>query len=672
MGIEIPKIEPGNFDDLLREFKSLVPFYTPGWRLDINEKDPGTALVKLFIHFLGTIANRLNRLPEKHFISFLDRIGIKLIPAQPACVPLTFLLSEGAAEHILVPGRTRVAAGEVIFETGKNLLVSPARLIGFYYIGGPNNAVFPYPPHIIAPAPLPPVETTIFPFLPLEEKQRGFYLAFDRILEQGPIGLFFAIAEEPVPPGQIPFIRWEYYNENRQWERLDVLDSTMSLTRTGALELVFPPGFCQVRESTTNAYWIRALYRKKEAADTDKPAIPAVTGVFLNTTPALQCETITAEIAGSGDGTPGQTFCLKKIPVMPGSEDIWIDEFKTIPMEEQNRLCAEGPRRVREEFDSEGNLTGFRVKWEPIDRIFNAPAEARCYEIDNVSGELTFGDGIYGKIPPAGADNITADYRSGGGEQGNVPAYEVKELKTSLPFLDKVFNPLPAGAGSDGETVENLMACGPHLLRHRDRAITAGDFERMILQASIGAARVKCLANTNETGDPQNGCVTVVVIPRTEEEKPRLSHQLEQKVGQYLEAHAAYTLAAPGYLKVRGPVYVEVSVTAAVVAASIHVASLVEKNSFSRLKEFLNPFSGGFEQKGWDFGKIPCFSDFYALLGKIDGIDHVETLSIKLRPEDDPAAEAVLTPNNPTAAADFPMPPYALICNGTHEVEVSV
>ena len=129
------------------------------------------------------------------------------------------------------------------------------------------------------------------------------------------------------------------------------------------------------------------------------------------------------------------------------------------------------------------------------------------------------------------------------------------------------------------------------------------------------------------------------------------------------------------YFRVIGPVYVDVSVHAQLASTSIEMIPLVEKACYARLKDFLNPLSGGSEKRGWDFGKIPCFSDFYALLEKIDNVDHVKGLFIKLNlPETEVMnaglkSEYILTPENPD---DFPMPPYAVICSGEHKVGVSV
>jgi len=1082
MAIETPKIEPRDFDELLKHFKALVPFYTPEWRLELKEKGTDTAVVKIFIHLLMTIYSRLNRLPEKHFVSFLDRIGVKLIPAQPAFVPVTFVVSQGAGEHVLVPERTQVAAGDVIFETGKNLLAAPARLVDIYSIDGYLDTIFQSPPNIISGEPVLPADaqllyavepgekemflesmqdlgegdvllmggteyaivsalsdtavtltggienphaagtavekvtgfelftgknlqehilylghstlfeisatvkitffidskladTTVFsweyygedgagavdwhplevsageegvvlakketgeiveveintvnsrwlrckarppektlleevlintveaelspleeeslsdsallpdlvyyydvpadpgkistckpfypfgmtpvphdtcyiasrevfsgpgadieitvglaspgvpgdrgvllaweyygetgwrvikdlednsnnfttageqepgengttvgrvkikfkcpqditpvdingeenywlrvrlvdgdygreffvksgtgddavweqdysnvkppiiveltlsysrehvpetfpldccltynnleyidrgkeiretgkefkPFIPLAEEQRMFYLAFDEQLEKGPVSLFFAIEEKPLSPEQVPVIRWEYYSETQQWERLEGLDTTMSLTRTGVIEFVFPPGFREHRKFNREAYWLRAVYERETASGATDIAIPVINGVFLNTTLATQCETLNDEILGSGDGTKDQVFHLEKVPVISGSEEIWIDEFKSISSEEQTRLTQEEKYPVKPVSDEKGELTGFWVKWKAIESIVNASADERCYEIDNVSGAVYFGDGIYGKIPPGGADNIKANYRGGGGKEGNLGTFLVKDLKTSLPFLDSAFNPLAAAGGSDTETIERLMKRGPNLLKHRDRAVTLDDFEQLAFQASGSIARVRCLPNTDDRRETKEGRVTVIIIPRTMEERPRLSLQLKQQVEKYLRQRAAYPLVDADYLRVIGPVYAEVSVNARAAAVAIEDVPVVEKECVSRLKAFLNPLTGGYEQGGWEFGKVPSVSDFYAFLEKIEGVDHVMALTIKLSILDPVNAavvsQYVLTPDKPEA---FQMPPYAVVCSGKHKIDVSI
>lgn len=509
------------------------------------------------------------------------------------------------------------------------------------------------------------------PFIPLEGKSREFYLAFDKKLAKGPVSLFFAILEQPITAEQIPTLRWQYYSEKQQWERLEMLDNTMSLTRTGVIEFVFPLDFKESRRFGRKAYWIRGRYgaeTKNPAGSTEKIP-PPITGIFLNTTWAFQCETVSGEILGSSDGTSGQSFSLKKTPVIDGSQAVWINEIQSISTEESSRILAEETYEVRRELDDKGELTAFWIRWNPIECVLYAGAEDRVYELDNVSGLVIFGDGINGKIPPTAADNIKADYRSGGGKHGNLDSYLIKDVKTAVPFLDKAFNPLAAAGGTDTETVDNLMLRGPYLLKHRGRAVTSEDFEQLAGQASPGIARVKCLPNMNEKRENQNGRVTVIVIPRTDEEKPRLTLQMQRRVEEYLRQCAAFTLVSADHLKVIGPVYAEVSVKAVLTAVSVDLVPVVEKACHQQLEEFLNPLSGGHERAGWDFGRIPCFSDFYALLEKVEGVDHVEDLSILLTI---PGTEETVLRYilEPFTAVEVPVPPYIIVSGGKHDISV--
>lgn len=509
------------------------------------------------------------------------------------------------------------------------------------------------------------------PFIPLEGYSREFYLAFDKKLAKGPVSLFFAVLEQPITAEQIPTLRWQYYSEKQQWERLEMLDNTMSLTRTDVIEFVFPLDFKESRRFGRKAYWIRGRYGEetKNPAGSTKMIIPPITGIFLNTTWVFQCETVSGEILGSSDGTSGQSFSLKKTPVIDGSQAVWINEIQSISAEERSRILAEETYEVRRELDDKGEVTAFWIRWNPIECVLYTGAEDRVYEMDNVSGLVVFGDGINGKIPPTAADNIKVDYRSGGGKHGNLDSYLIKDVKTAVPFLDKAFNPLAAAGGTDTETVDNLMLRGPYLLKHRGRAVTSEDFEQLAGQASPGIARVKCLPNMNEKRETQDGRVTVIVIPRTDEEKPRLTLQMQRRVEEYLRHCAPFTLVSAEHLKVIGPVYAEVSVRAVLAAVSVDLVPVVEKACHQQLKEFLNPLSGGHERAGWDFGRIPCFSDFYALLEKVEGVDHVEDLSILLTI---PGTEETVLRYilEPSTAVEVPVPPYVIVSGGKHDISV--
>ena len=79
------------------------------------------------------ILYRLNRVPEKNYLAFLNMIGIRLRSPQPARALITFDLVEGAEKQVIKEGTqiaTAQAADEdtIIFETQKELVVVGAPL----------------------------------------------------------------------------------------------------------------------------------------------------------------------------------------------------------------------------------------------------------------------------------------------------------------------------------------------------------------------------------------------------------------------------------------------------------------------------------------------------------------------------------------------------------------
>ncbi len=133
--MQSPKIDNRTAADLAAETAELVTRFT-GWRPPAEGGDPGRALVGVFAHYAEHVVDRLNRLPEKNFLAFLNLIGAEPITPQPARVPLTFTLADGAPVDGVVPAGTQVAAparqgdeNEVTFETAQELLVTRARIV---------------------------------------------------------------------------------------------------------------------------------------------------------------------------------------------------------------------------------------------------------------------------------------------------------------------------------------------------------------------------------------------------------------------------------------------------------------------------------------------------------------------------------------------------------------
>ncbi|MBL0731332.1 MAG: putative baseplate assembly protein [Desulfosarcina sp.] len=479
------------------------------------------------------------------------------------------------------------------------------------------------------------------PFQPLDDEHKTLYPGFDKKFEKGPISIFLSFEEQKFLKEDIPKIEWYYYSQKKQWVGLEVLDNTENFTRTGTVEFFIPDDFAATSKFGNEIYWIKAVDIEDKIQTS-----PKAKGIYINTTFATQAESIEDEILGSSDVSANQKFQFTKAPVI--TEKIWVNEIATLSGKEKKSIMEEnGKGSILESKDETGKTTDVWVRWEAVEDFFESAPKSRHYVVERATGEAKFGDGVHGMIPPFGRDNIKATYQVGGGVRGNVGASEISTLKTSIPFADRVTNPEAAEGGSDTESLEAVFERGPHLIKHRDRAVTEEDFERLAKAASSYIARSKCFTKENK--------LKIIIIPKGEEDKPTPSLGLIRTVEKHL-VKRSLNLILPESIEVQKPSYREVSITVDVVPESIDLAIPLEKEILKRLKEFFHPLTGGPEKSGWEFGRDVHISDVYALLEGIKGVDYVEKLILK----DDYKSE------------DVKVEEFETVCSGVHKITMKI
>src|SRR3569832_119336 len=118
-----PLMDGRDVGQIIEQLLELAPYYVPEWNMR-NERDPAAAVLRIFAGQYVDTLERLNRVPDKNFIVFLSKLGISLLPATQARAPVTFRLSAGLKDAVLIPARTQVAAPPtdggkpIVFETG--------------------------------------------------------------------------------------------------------------------------------------------------------------------------------------------------------------------------------------------------------------------------------------------------------------------------------------------------------------------------------------------------------------------------------------------------------------------------------------------------------------------------------------------------------------------------
>jgi hypothetical protein len=493
--------------------------------------------------------------------------------------------------------------------------------------------------------------TAFAPFAPTADTEPALYLGLDRPPEPRPLTLYLQV-EPPRPeevaadrlaevdPASSGELAWEYAGP-AGWHPLAVADETGSLGDRGLVQFVAPADLTRRAHFGQSLYWLRVRWRRG-----DFPLPPRLRRILLNTTWAAQATTVSDEILGSSTGDPDQSFRSSNAPVLPGQR-VLVREPEPPPAAEHAALAAvEGDDAVTVTTDDAGQPDEVWVRWHAVADLHASGPRDRHYLVDSVTGEVRFGDGSSGMIPPVGQSNVRISYRTGGGERGNRPAGTIAKLKAGLPYVDGVANAEPADGGGPREPLERVAARGPRTLRHRDRAVTAQDLEDLALDASAQVARVAAITPMFNPSDlwldrsspalreghaVDAGRVGVIVVPADPAARPTPSVGLLRTVHAYLAARCPATAD----LWVAGPEWIAATVTATVVPAAPELADAVGDRVLAEVERFLHPLTGGPDGQGWAFGRKPHRSGLIALVEAVEGVDSVTTLDVDLRPETD-------------------------------------
>src|SRR5882757_6133681 len=133
MALPSPNLDDRRFQQFVDDAKRYIQRRAPEWT-DHNVSDPGITLIETVAHMADQIVYRLNRVPEKNHLAFLDLVGISLFPPMAARADVTFWLSAPQEETVVIPLGTETATvradgdDAVVFATEREMSVVPSEL----------------------------------------------------------------------------------------------------------------------------------------------------------------------------------------------------------------------------------------------------------------------------------------------------------------------------------------------------------------------------------------------------------------------------------------------------------------------------------------------------------------------------------------------------------------
>jgi len=608
-----PNLDDRRFQDLVDDAKRLVQQRCPTWT-DHNVSDPGVTLIEAFAFMVDQLLYRLNRVPERHYVKFLELIGVHLFPPTAAQAEVTAWLSAPQPEIVRVKAGTEVATPRaeveeaVVFQVAEDLDIVPCALARV------ASSI---------------AESDIRDHTDMLGGGKPFY-CFDQVPKPGDC-LYIGLTN-PVPscavllevdcqvegvgvdPLDPPWI-WEAWDGER-WAACEVdRDTTGGFNQPGNV-VVHVRRHASSVVGQESAAWLRC--RVVEAAEhqpdySASPRIGALAAATIGgTVTAVHGDLVLAEKLPPSEGVPGQVFALQHAPVTAA----------TVPP-------------VLEVSVGEG-----WEEWTRVETFALSGPDDRHFVLDESAGQIQLGPAVrepdgtlrhFGAVPPKGAVLRLSAYRTGGGRTGNVAAGALCLLRSPIPYVASVENRRPAAGGVDGETVEDAKVRGPLLLRTRDRAVTAEDYEHLTRQAAPEIARVRCVPAGDEPGGGA-GAVRVLLVPAIpEDDGAALPFELlapSEETLARVASHLDERRLIGARVAVEPPRYQGVTVVARIRARSHVLPARLQSAALDALYRWFHPLRGGPEGNGWPFGRPVNIGDVYAVLQALPGTEYIEEVRL--------------------------------------------
>ncbi len=592
----MPNLDDKTFDQLAEMGRNLIPRYAAEWT-DHNLTDPGITLMELFAWLTEAMLYRINLIQNRHRLKYLKLLGFKPEPRRPAKVDLIF---ESEAKRSLAKGQavyTEISGEKVYFELDEDIEITPVTLARV--IVDELTGVFDRT-HLNEQGDLfyPPFGLNIQEgcALYLGFRQASDTLTFMCYLYENDLIKPGAHGAEPDFPFENSRLQWQISGlsgTKKIWKQISAkVDGTEGFKKSG--RLIFEniqdwaastiPIWKDPEERSY--YWLRCVVEESEF---EYP--PRIHTLKMNSCPATHGRSIRESEEWTCNGLPWQVLRLKNAPVLDRTLDLSVNG----------------------------------VSWHEVDDFDGSGPEDQHFILDREKGEIGFGDGWMGKVPPDGSKIKVAQYRIGGGRVGNIRAKQEWILSGSSQL--KINNDSAARGGTDAETIEEATLRLLEDLHVPYPAVTSSDFEYIAINTpGLRIAKAKAIPNYDPKGKEGKGAVTVAVIPYTPVEflvtPPRPSNDFLNAICHHLEKHRLLGTE----VQVVGALYVKVQVSLQASSTGDFPEETLRSIILEHLYRFLHPVKGGRDGDGWPLGRSVYQSEIYELLEGIEGVDCVFNL----------------------------------------------
>ena len=614
MTLPAPNLDDRGFQDLVDEAKRLVQLRNPNWT-DHNVSDPGVTLIETFAYMVDQLIYRLNRVPDLHYVKFLDLLGERMIPPSAAMTNIEFWLSVATDVDMDIPLGTQVSTARlgaelpVTFSTMEDLHIPAISCTSL--LTRTVDGTFESPAEMMA------VRKEFPTFSDVPQVGDSLYIGLSapasRCFVRLTVGQIDTDEGIGVDPNNPPYIVQAWDGEEWVSARI-VRDDTGGLNRENSMDVYVAKHAVSVIGGESAA-WLRISIVETTGRQPAYVRTPVIKDVLAETVGgvalAAHSEIVENDLIGPCSGVPGDRIQLSQAPLVAGQSGLVIEV---------------------------SSPDGWQA-WTRVESFADSGPEDRHFTLDEVSGEIRFGplirqpDGsvrAYGSTPTPQAMVRVPRYFVGGGRAGNVDSRTLTVLRSSIPFISEVVNPVAATGGHDAETIDDVKDRAAITVRTQMRAVTARDYELLVKLAAPSIARVVC-SDANTLDRP--GHVLIQIVPRVPRDLP--DFQALMPTADVLEEIRSFIderRPLGSIVHIEPPKYLGVAIAARIALKPGAQRDVVLAQADAALRHFMHPVEGGLDGQGWPFGHPVLTGDIHAVLQKVPGLAYVDV--VRLTPVD--------------------------------------
>lgn len=483
------------------------------------------------------------------------------------------------------------------------------------------------------------------------------YIGLDRRLEEGPISIYFQLADTNNQNG-VKF-RMEYSSLNG-FKEMRFTDLTEEFTRSGSIMFLPPADMSERIIEGNRLYWIRIVRSGAQKTDLSDAFLPRIARLCMNAVTVTNVQTGDETDYYIDEVMPNMRFSLGSNNVLDAQ--IWVNEAGYIRKDEMEAMLSETPDRVRAEYDFLGRISAFYVLWTETDSFEEAP-DRRCYRINRMNGTVMFADGTYCDMPRV-TDNVAfkAIVRSTDGEMGNLSEGEIDSFAGDAPYIDSLYNPIRSHGGSNLETLDHALLRGAGMMNSRGKLVSEVDYVRYIMEFSDSIDKTKVVVGEtiDRIFDPSD--ISIVLLMKDYADGAFSFHRISALLKKDLMEHCELTVSED-HLHIVEPIFVDISVNVWASCMDMDDSFEVQNEVKNVLTAYLNPVSTDSES-GWDIGILPKESQLLMRLGVLRSRAIIQRVTMIGKYVD-------ATGEHELDTREIEVSPFMIVRNGEHKVYIT-